>query len=118
MFPVVQRPTIMIVGSGRHLAAVPHELPQVEMKRNPKTTSRFRNKNNTLVDHIKMTENTEFEDYDAVVTVLAYFSYLQNQATVDAGIIVGMNEFTSEFAYLNYSLCLSTKDAGPIAGQK
>ena len=68
------------------------------------------------MDHIKMTENFEFEDYDAVVTVFAYFFYLKNQATDDAGIIAGMNEFTSEPDFLNYIWCLTTKDAEPIAG--
>ena len=32
------------------------------MKRSLKTTSRFRNNNNTLVDHIRKTEYTELED--------------------------------------------------------
>ena len=86
------------------------------MKRSLNTTSRISNNNNTLVDHIRKTENTELEDSDAVVTVLAYFSYSQKQATEDAGLIVGTIEFVTELDFLNYSLCLTTKDAGPFAG--
>ena len=67
------------------------------------------------MDHIRKTENTELEDSDAVVIVLAYFSFSQNQVTEDAGLNVGMIEFATGTAYLNYSLCLTTKDAGPIA---
>ena len=43
------------------------------------------------MDHLIMTENFEFQNYDAVVTVLAFFFYLKNQATNDAGIIARMN---------------------------
>ena len=103
-------------GTGRHLAAVPHELPQEDMKRSLTTTTRFRNDKNTLMDHTKKTEITELEDSDAVVTVFAYFNYSQNQATEDAGLTMGMIEFATEPSYLNYFLCLTTKDAGPIAG--
>ena len=62
------------------------------------------------MDHTKKTEITELEDSDAVV------NYSQNQATEYAGLTMGMIEFATEPAYLNYFLCLTTKDAGPIAG--
>ena len=53
-------------GAGRHLAAClgedPHELPQVVMTRILKKASRFRNNNNTQMDH-EATVYTRHEDF-------------------------------------------------------
>ena len=68
------------------------------------------------MDHFKITEKIEFEDNDADAIVLVYLSYSQKQATEDAGLTVGSIEFAIALDFLNYSLCLTTKDAEPFAG--
>ena len=54
--------------------------------------------NNTPVGHIKNDDEieqkdmiVELEEYDAVVTVLAFFNYFQCQTLKDAGSIAGKN---------------------------